>query len=150
LQFRHRGSRHESAVAQLFSLGGYTFMKNTLIVLLSGLLLCGCSQKQASSAGSAIDLVQAGKDTVWQDGATLHIAKRDGASIEGIQIVKTSADGKKTTMTADTGTISSGSIEDTADANSVKLTLHDARGETLAPAGKKVMTMKELILVLKR
>jgi hypothetical protein len=27
LQFRYRGSRHESAVAQLFSLGGFTRMK---------------------------------------------------------------------------------------------------------------------------
>ena len=121
-------------------------MKTTLTVLLSGLLLCGCSQKQASSAGPAIDLVQAGKDIVWQGGTVLHVTKRDGTSVEGIQIVTTSSKGEKTTITADTGTVSPGSIEDAADQNSVKLTLHDARGETLAPAGKKV----EMIFVLKR
>ena len=30
-------------------LGGYTFMKTTLTILLSGLLLCGCSKKQATN-----------------------------------------------------------------------------------------------------
>jgi hypothetical protein len=38
-------------VAQLFSLGGYTFMKNTFTILVSGLLLCGCcSMTNGSSA----------------------------------------------------------------------------------------------------
>ena len=39
LQFRCRGSRHESAVAQLFSLGGYTFMKTTHSIQPSGFRL---------------------------------------------------------------------------------------------------------------
>ena len=125
-------------------------MKTTLTVILSGLLLCGCSTKQASSSGTALDLVQTGKDTVWQGGTILHVTKHDGASLEGIQIVSTSADGQKTTLTADTGTVSSGSIEDAADSNSVKLTLHDAHGETLAPTGKKLTDIKEMTLVLKR
>lgn len=63
---------------------------------------------------------------------------------------RTSSDGQKTTITADTGTLSPGSVEDAADANSVKLILHDAYGETLAPTDKKVTTIKEMTLVLKR
>jgi hypothetical protein len=125
-------------------------MKNTLIVLLSGLLVCSCSQKQASSAGPAIDLLQAGKDITAFSGSVIHITKRDGTSLEGIQITSTGADGQKTTITADTGTLSPGSIEDATDSNSVKLTLHNAHGETLAPAGNRVMTVKEMTLVLKR
>jgi hypothetical protein len=130
--------------------GGYTFMKNTLIVLLSGLLLCSCSQKQASSAGPAIDLIQAGKDITAFSGSVIHITKRDGTSLEGIQIISTGADGQKTTTTADTGTLAPGSVEDATDANSVMLILHNAHGETIADTGKKLTDIKEMTLVLKR
>jgi hypothetical protein len=43
LPFRYRGSRRESAVAQLFSLGIVCAMRFIAIVTLS-LLLCGCSK----------------------------------------------------------------------------------------------------------
>jgi hypothetical protein len=124
-------------------------MKTTLTILLSGLLVCGCAQNRASSAGPAINLVQAGKDTVWQNGTVLHIAKREGTSVEGIQIVRTS-EGQKMTVTADTGTLSPGTIQNAADADSIKLILRDARSETLGPSGRNVMTVKEWTLVLKR
>ncbi|HEX9047129.1 MAG TPA: hypothetical protein VF988_08880 [Verrucomicrobiae bacterium] len=128
-------------------------MKITLSVLLSGLLLCGCSQnsqKQPSSSGPAIDLIQASNDTVWQDGAVLHVTKRDGSSVEGIRITHNKPDGDKVTITADTGTLSPGSTEGAADVNSVKLTLHNMRNEMHGPGGNKVITAKEIVLVLER
>jgi hypothetical protein len=126
------------------------FMKTTLLLLLSGLFLGGCAQKQASSASSAIELVQAGEKTVWQDGTVLQVTKCEGASLQGIQIARTSPDGHKITLTADNGTISSGSIDNPADANAVKLTLHDAHIETLGPDGKQTMKAEEATFVLNK
>jgi hypothetical protein len=85
-------------VAQLFSLGGYTFMKITLFIILSAVILCGCSKKPA------IGRIQAGRDIAWLDGEVLHIEKRDGYSLEGIRIVHKLADGSEETTTADKGT----------------------------------------------
>ena len=132
-------------MAQLFSLGCYTFMKNTLTIILSGLLLCGCSQKQASSARPAIDLVEAGKFITWHDGNVLYVQKRDGTSLEGIKIITKGADGLVTaTTTAATGTLSPGSVENAADDSAVRITLHDAQSQSAT----KSSTMKELMLVL--
>jgi hypothetical protein len=81
-------------------------MKNTLVILLSVLILCGCSKKQAATERPAIDLVEAGKDITWQGGKVLHITKRDGSSLEGIVI--SGVGGRNQTMIADTGTIAPG------------------------------------------
>ena len=120
-------------------------MKNTLIVLLSGLLLCGCSQKQVSSAGSAIDLVQAGKDITAFSGSVIRITKRDGTSLKGIQIISTGADGQKTTITADTGTLTQGSVENAADNSCVRFTLHNAKSQNTKG---QMMTAQTLMIVL--
>jgi hypothetical protein len=47
LQFRYRGSRRESAVAQLSTLGGSRFMKNTIAtgIMAASLIFVGCSKK---------------------------------------------------------------------------------------------------------
>jgi len=119
-------------------------MKSTLTIILSGLLLCGCSQKQTSAAGAAIDLVQAGKDTTWREPYILHITKRDGASLEGIKITSTTTDGVKTTITAATGTLSPGSVENAADETAVQISLNDAK----MVSGTKITTSKEMRLVL--
>ena len=119
-------------------------MTNTLIVLLSGVLLCGCSQKQASSTGSAIDLVQAGKDITAFSGRVIHITKRDGTSLKGIQIITTGADGQKTTITADTGTMTQGSVENAADNSSVRFILHNVKSQN----AKGQMTGQNLMIVL--
>jgi hypothetical protein len=111
-------------------LGCDTFMKITLLVLLSGLLLCGCSQKQEPLTGTAIDLVQAGKDISWSNGEVLHIKKRDGSSLKGIQFSSTDGHGQKITVTADTGTVTSGSLDDAADTNAVRITLYNAKPVT--------------------
>ena len=118
-------------MAQLFSLGCYDFMKNTLIILLSGICLCGCSKR-------ASDLLVAGKDIKWTDnyGHTavtnvVHITKRDGSSIEGIRLVMTDGTGAITTITADRGSLDTnivdaplGGIDYT---NVVGVTLEDAQ-----------------------
>jgi hypothetical protein len=85
-------------------------MKTTFTILLSGLLLCGCSKKPA------IALIQSGTDVSLKLGTgscVLHVAKRDGSSIQGISLVTKEPDGKETTITADTGTISEGSDRNT-------------------------------------
>ena len=105
------------------------FMKNTLIVILLGSLVCGCSQKQASlSSTPAIDLVVAGKDVAWGRGAVLHVAKRDGTSVEGIQLLLPRPDGQKGMITADAGTLAPGSDVSSTDDSCVQITLHNAQG----------------------
>jgi hypothetical protein len=101
-------------------------MKTTSIIILSGLLLCGCSHKQASS-GPAIDRVQAG-DTSWPDGPTvytLHVTKRDGTSLEGVTISAKLPTGQTQTVSADTATLSA--VPNAADDKSVMVTLHKAK-----------------------
>jgi len=125
-------------------------MKYTLIILLSGLVLCGCSKKPA------VELVVAGKDIAWRDGVVLRVTKRDGASLEGvqittIQIAATAANGKpmttaSNTITADTATLSPGSVEDAADKNCVQITLHNAQVHSATMNG----VSKEMTLVLHR
>lgn len=98
---------------------------------------------------NAIDLVQVGKDTDWRGGYVLHIAKRDGASIEDIQISRPSTwspDDQKTTITADTGSLSPGSAEDPADGCLVQLTLknvHIKRGQTETVLGKITFALRK-------
>ena len=101
-------------------------MKNTLIIFLSGLLLCGCSHK----ASRAIDLVVAGKDVDWGRGVVLHVAKRDGTSVEGIQILVPvqHSDGKKGLITADTGILTAGSDVSPTDDDCVQITLLNPKG----------------------
>jgi hypothetical protein len=111
---------------------------------MTGLLLCGCSPKQSSKFPS-IDQIQAGKDLVWNGGSSvLHVTKRDGNSLEGIQIVATASDGQKTTTTADTGTLTPGSVENAADNSYVRITLHNGKSQN----AKVQMTAQEIMIVL--
>ena len=81
-------------------------MKTTFTILLSGLLLCGCSQKQATSTLPANDFVQAGRDITLNRGScVLHVAKRDGNSLTGIRYVLGPGTSSEEVMTADTGTL---------------------------------------------
>jgi hypothetical protein len=106
-------------------LGGYTFMKNTFTILLSSLLLCGCSQKQAS--GPAIDRVKTG-DTSWTDGPTvytLHVTKRSGAELEGVSISAKLPTGQTQMVSGDTATLST--PPNATDDKSVMVTIHKAK-----------------------
>ena len=88
-------------------------MKNAILILLSGMIICGCSKKPA------IDTVEAGKDIKWRDGLVLHVQKRDGTSIQGITVSGMKIGDQNQTFMADTGTIKPG-----AGADSVIVTLH--------------------------
>ena len=121
-------------------------MKTTLTILISGLLLCGCAQRQATSAHRAIDSIQAGKDVVWNNGLVLHVTKRDGDSVQGIRIVSRTSDGQETTTTADTGTLSPGSVENPADIHSVRITLGNAQSQSATTH----TTAETMMLVLRK
>ena len=114
-------------MAQLFSLGCYTFMKYTLLILLSGLFFCGCSKKHATSAVPAMDIVQSGTDTSWS-GYVLHVTKRDGNLLEGVTITTKSPDGGMQTVSADTATFSP--VADTKSDSSLTIILHNAKLKT--------------------
>ena len=131
-RFTSRG-RHGSA---FFSLGGYTFMNNILLILLSAFLLFGCSKKQAITAppkNQAVpepqgsDLIEAGKDMVL-GASVLHVAKRDGNSIEGVRIVTKYAGGVEKTLIADTGRFRQGS-------NTLTIVLDKAECQTKSESG---------------
>ena len=100
-------------------------MKTTLFILLSSLVLCGCSKRSAATTPSAIDLVVVGTNTTWKDGSVLAVAKRDGNSIAGIHLVIQTTSGPAT-ITAPTGEMVPGSYYSSADHQCVRLTLHNA------------------------
>ena len=76
----------------------------------------------------------------------LHVAKRDGDSIEGIRIVNKTSDGQETITTADTGTLAVGSFENPADTSAVRITLHNAQMQRPSSHSKA----ETLTLVLSR
>jgi uncharacterized protein GlcG (DUF336 family) len=116
-------------------------MKNTFIILLLGWLACVGAQQTASAAGSAVDLVQPGKDLVRADGTVIHVTKRDGSTIEGIQISKTWS--SKLVITADTGL-----VQAEKDPNKVRLIMYNAKIKvTLLGGGVKTMTDPKLNMV---
>jgi hypothetical protein len=91
-------------------------MKYTLLILLSGLFLCGCSKKPA------IDLVQSGTDTTW-GGSVLHVTKRDGTSLEGVRITLKLPNGDIQEISADTAVFSPAPVAK----DTVILILHNAK-----------------------
>jgi len=114
-------------------------MKTTYIILLSGLLFCACSQKQAASASRAVELVKAGRFAKWRDGSVSFAAKHDGSSLGDIQIWQAASDGLDTYLRAESGTVSPGPVD-----NSVKITLHHVKSVT----GTAMEALPELTLVL--
>ncbi|EEF62002.1 hypothetical protein [Pedosphaera parvula] len=107
----------------------------SLIILASfAIVLAGCSKHSpTASAPRAIDLVQAGKDIQFSGGYVLHVAKREGNSLEGIHVLVTPSDGQTKEITADTGTIKSGVdiksgvVDGNNFENQITITLHNAK-----------------------
>lgn len=103
----------------------------TLALFAAG--LTGCSMhSRAASTRPAIDLVKAGKDVAFPEGYILHVAKREGNSLEGIRIRVTSPDGQTKEITADQGTIQPGvalrpGFPEYNAANQITITLHNAK-----------------------
>jgi 1-deoxy-D-xylulose 5-phosphate reductoisomerase len=123
-------------------------MKHTHALILSGLLLCGCcAQKQASQPAPAIDRVQSGTDTAWDQGVyVLHVTKRQGSSLEGVQIISKAADGVETIVSADTGTIALGPscLDSVKDENSVAITLKNPLVQTGTNRTQEIQDMRVL------
>jgi len=135
------------------TLGSSHFMKNTFIILLSGLLFYACSQKQATPSGStsAIDLIQSGTDTTWPGDITLHVTKRDGQSLQGVQINHTlPPDGRKVTYTADSATVLPGNDKGDDPEHYIKIVIHGAKAEGVTASGEKVSSVEDVTLVLKK
>jgi len=116
------------------------------IVLASvAVVLAGCSKHSpTASIISAIDLVQAGKDIEFDGDYLLHVTKREGSSLENIRILVTTPDGQVREITAETGTIRSGTPENSNLENQVTITLHNAKTVT----GSKNFTAPSVMLVL--
>jgi hypothetical protein len=76
----------------------------------------------------------------------LRVTKRDGDSVEGISIVSKTTDGQETTTTAETGTLSPGSVENPADMHSVRITLRNAQSQSATTRA----TAETMTLVLRR
>jgi hypothetical protein len=112
-------------------------MKNKPIILFLGLLLCGCSHKQA------IDLVKSGEFTTWSNGYVLYVDKRVGDSLTHIQVTSKTPD-KNIMLTANDGVIAAG-----PDADSIKLTLHTVRSLAVDNAGiiKSAATNEQTIIL---
>ena len=123
-------------------------MKNTNILILSGLILCGyCTQMQAEQPSPAIDRVQSKTDTAWDQGVfVLHVTKRAGNSLEGIQIISKTSDGVETIISADTGTIAMGPscLDSVKDENAVAITLKNPETVTGDKHEKAIQIMKVL------
>jgi hypothetical protein len=94
-------------------------MKSTCVILLAGLLLCGCSQKQS---GPIIDQIQPGKDLSWDNGPVLRITKRDGNSLEGVTVTAKLPNGQTQILSAATATLAPAPNT----TNGVIVTLHSA------------------------
>jgi hypothetical protein len=125
-------------------------MRITFSVLLSGLLFCGCVHKQATPAGSAIDLIQTGTDTTWPGGYVLHVTQRDGSSLRGIRLVQSRPDGVTITHTAEVGAVSPGKLKDSAATNFVTIVIHNAKAEGVTASGQRVTNIEDVTLQLSR
>lgn len=101
----------------------------SLIILASfTLVLSGHSKDSpAASTRPAIDLVQAGKDVEFSGGYILHVAKREGDALEGVDVRIMPADGQASEITAEKGTIKSGTPENPDFKNQITITLHNAK-----------------------
>jgi hypothetical protein len=128
-------------------------MKNTFTIILSGLLFCACSQKQAtpSNSTSAIDLIQSGTDTTWPGGVTVHVTKRDGQTLQGVQINSTiPPDGRKITYTADSATVLPGNDKGADPEHFIKIVIHGAKAEGVTATGEKVSSVEDVTMILKK
>ena len=136
-------------------------MRAIFSIFILALLFCGCSRKHTAYVDQSVDIV-AGKDIVVRD-YVISVKKRQGSSIEGVRIVRSEPDGKVTTITADTGTLTQSpkqSVEaQPTDAktqerlrvfviqNPLTMTLSNAFVLTKTPTGTTRMTIQKMELV---
>src|SRR4051794_17128131 len=102
--------------------------KNIPLIILASftMIIAGCSNHSpTASPPPAIDLVQAGKDVKFPGGYVLHVTKREGSSLEGIRVLVTPSIGQASEITAETGTIQSGTPEHSNFENQITITLYN-------------------------
>lgn len=114
---------------------------------LLAMISIGCSKQPSILSRPAIDLVQSGKETAWNNGITLNVAKRAENSLEGIRLVDQNA---KTLLVSATGSISSGSIDNPKHYNCITITLTNARSMTIDQGQGLGATAGLTTLVLRR
>ncbi|HWV98408.1 MAG TPA: hypothetical protein VNZ64_01825 [Candidatus Acidoferrum sp.] len=110
----------------------------TALLLLCGLLLCGCS-RTPEGAPLVPELVQEGKTVTWPDGRNIYVARRQGNTLAGVRVVQKCLAGPERTVEAERGLISKD-----PDGRTVRVTLRDAvfrHGD--APGG----TLKEFSVI---
>ena len=116
-----------------------------MILVSVAMVLAGCSKDSpTASARPAIDLVQAGKDIEFPGGYVLHVAKRDGSSLQGIHVLVTPPAGQASEITAETGTIQPGTPEYPIFKSQITITLHNAKivtGPTNSTAATAVIVL---------
>jgi hypothetical protein len=115
----------------------------SLIVLASfTMMLAGCSKHSPTASTRpvipAIDLVQAGTNTIWAAGFTLHVAKREGQAIEGVQMISSHLDGRKDIYTADSGTVSPGNSKGDDPEHFIKIVIYGAKLTAVTTSGDTV------------
>src|SRR4051794_13705733 len=116
-----------------------------IMLALFSMALAGCANHSpTTSTRPAIDLVQAGKDIEFPGGYVLHVTRRDGGSLEGIHVLVTPPVGPASEITAEKGTIRSGTPEHSNFENQITLTLHNAKTVT----GPTNSTAATVVIVL--
>ena len=102
-------------------------MKTTSTILIAGLLICGCSQKQAATQ---TDYIQAGQDIPLNSSRwVLRVDKRDGDSVTGIRFVMDAGKETESVLTADTGTLTTLSRKPDGQAVFMQLVMHGRDGQ---------------------
>ena len=131
-------------------------MRVTFGILLSAILVCGCSQKRTTYIDHSVEIV-AGKEIVVGEYA-VNVQQRDGNSLKGIRVVQRTPEGKETIITADAGTVTEGpkqrtEMTPTAGSpnanrivvvqNTVKLTLFNANVQIKTESSTNRMTIQQ-------
>lgn len=123
-------------------------MKIAMAVLFFGVMLCGCSPRQATRTKPAIDWMQPGRAVDWGGGTVSRIEKRDGMAVQGIKLTFQHAPNPDSTVTADSGTLVPGSPKDSSDTNSVTIVLTNAKTVSPYTDGTIIQTNKTLSFLL--
>jgi hypothetical protein len=137
-QFRFAGGGLWSAMAQFSSFANYMSIPFQLS-LIAWLLVCGCSPRDTAS--SAVAPSHQTNSFVFSDGTTMTVRERSGAELQGIRMIRKSAEGLAESYDAERGRISEepGGI--------VRVTLFDAQVDS---GSRGRMTVRELSVGLMR
>lgn len=124
-------------------------MKRMQWILVCGVIISGCSPEPVHPAPlSGIDRVQSGTETTWRDTIKLTVKKRDGTRLEGVKLEQLNLDGTHFTHTADTATISLGTIEDPKASGFFTVRIPNARAVAIASSGLRLTNTESVEVTL--